>query len=97
VKRLHRHIAPEDRNLAHRVAAAGGRIPIHLVFGSTHAIDSGHARNLAGMPGVHLHPKNASTHLLLHSLVVSGGFEDVLAELLGVVPDGGEGNELELH
>lgn len=91
--RLRRHIPPEERNLAHRIAAAGGRIPIHLVFGSANAIDSGHARNLAGIPGVHLHSESAATHLVLHTLVEAGGFERVLAGLLGLEPagDGGSG------
>jgi len=90
-KRLHLHIAPEHRNLAHCVAAAGGRTPIHLLFGTENAIDSGHAQNLAGLPGVHLHPESTAKHSLLNSLITAGNFERVLAGLLGLAPAGEAG------
>jgi hypothetical protein len=95
--RLRRLIPLEDRNLTPRVARAGGRIPIHIVFGSANAIDTAHARNLAGVPGVHLHPRNVAAHLVLNTLLEEGEFETVLAGLLGVAPAGGDGGEVEQH
>lgn len=93
-KRLHRVIPPECRNLANHITAAGGSVPIHVVYGTQNVIDAGHALNLAGLPGVHLHPEPTATHSLLNTLITSGNFQRILAELVGLETGGvGEGGD----
>ncbi|GGL78939.1 hypothetical protein GCM10011392_36780 [Wenxinia marina] len=80
IRKLSRSFPPEDLDLREVLPRIGGpATPIHLWFAANRATDRDHARDLAGLPGVELHPlEGQSEHQLLPRVIADGRLRDWL-------------------
>lgn len=79
-RRLQALFPAADLDLRDTVIAGGGRCPITLYYGEHEAVDTAHARHLAGLPGVQLHPiAGYRRHPTTFPLIASGEYHRILS------------------
>jgi hypothetical protein len=80
-RRMLKEVPREEYNLAELIG--GSPLQLHLFYGSGNRIDSGHAENLRGLPGVTLRPvDNVDQHAVLEPLIERGELLDELREII---------------